>query len=134
MATKQLAGEPADASDDAWYLEYGARLAGLFGYSGDADDQPRDDFPMASVARRSAAEYRTIAVGRPRALWVLYPHAGGETLCRGAVAPYFEFDSSASISDSQWRESVRARKTPSQPDWLRPLTRSGSTDKPAKAN
>jgi len=59
-----------------------------------------------------------VGIGRPVALYVLYPWNGGTVLCRGAVLPYHEFVSQTRLTDGEWRALLDSDKRPTAPEWL----------------
>lgn len=128
-ARGQLEGKPLDAGHEDWFLTVGQRLAGLLGYESDRDNSPEDDVPrVTTVLGDPAGRRRLAAIGRPRALWVLYPHQGREVLCRGAVLSYYEFDGDDPPTDDDWRDRIRAGTAPPPPEWLTPLCRAGTPE------
>jgi hypothetical protein len=62
-----------------------------------------------------------IAIGRPRALYVLYPWKGKLVLCRGAVMSYYEYPSDRRLTDAEWKDLLDSPGAPAQPEWIQPL-------------
>ena len=70
------------------------------------------------------------AVGRPRAIYLLYPWKGEEVLCRGAILPYFEFVDPARLTDDEWCRREIAGPLPGTPPWLGPILGEKGLGKP----
>lgn len=90
LADKQLNGEPQDDVDRRFILQYGKMLSDLMFYEGDTADSPDDDAPRVCEVGfdpRSGQRLQ-VGIGRPQAIYVLYPTETGPVLCRGAVLPY----------------------------------------------
>ncbi len=127
LSRKQLEGRLAKDHND--FIEgYGQRLAHLTFYFREAHRKPRDDAPrvadvFTSLNGDNERRYLHVAVGRPRALWVLYPWRGREILCRGAVLGYHEFQHPTRLDDDEWR---RLEHSAAPPAWLAPLLRRAS--------
>lgn len=123
LVQKELRG--ADWNwDDARVLEgYGETLADIMGYEGTSFDDPKDDAPRWTTVAHDPNTDRNlaIAVGRPRALYVLYPWKGTLILCRGAVMTYYETRSPARLTDAEWKARLDGDPPPAQPDWIQPL-------------
>lgn len=91
---------------------------------GNSYQVPRDDAPRIAdvfVNPNLPRPYLHAAVGRPRALYVLYPdETGREVLCRGAVLTYHELAEAERLTDQAWRERLDAAP-PELPDWYQPI-------------
>jgi hypothetical protein len=122
LATKQLQGDALDDVDNKFIEEYGDTLAALLLYEDLAAMSPRDDAVRAVTVLTAAQKLHWhAAVGRPRAIYVLYPYQGTEVLCRGAVLPYYEFTHSSPLTDDEWKALLDSPERPKQPDWLNVL-------------
>jgi len=126
LAHKQLRGRPLDQDDKSFIKAYGTEIAGVMLYGGNAYLTPRDDAPRAIDVHYNPnkQEYLQVGVARPRALYVLYPHKGGEVLCRGAVMPYYEFAHGERLTDAQWKALLDSDDRPGIPEWVRPIVAS----------
>jgi hypothetical protein len=104
LAEKQLAGAAFTDDERLFIRSYGENLAPLMFHLGDPSEIPRDDVPrIADVAYNpSTGEYLEVGIGRPRIMYLLYPTAKGDVLCRGAVLPYYEFRSPTRLTDGDW--------------------------------
>jgi hypothetical protein len=124
LAHKQLRRVPFNNNENGFILEYGKRLGSVMFYEADASDRPRDDaMRIVDVfSNPQQRKYLEVGVGRPRALYVLYPVKGCEILCRGAVMPYYEFSHSERLTDDGWKQLLDSPRRPTAPDWLAPLT------------
>lgn len=102
---------------------YGQTLGLVMGCEGHAYLNPPDNAPkIADVFTAPAkGKHLEVGIGRPRALWVLYPWHGESILCRGAVLPYHEFLSSTRLTDGEWRARLASGHEPAPPAWLSPL-------------
>jgi len=123
LARKQLRGEEFQEDDNLDLRRYGIALGGIMLYAGNSYEVPRDDAPrLADVHSDDKGEkYLEVGIGRPRALYVLYPYKGGEVLCRGAVMPYYEFPSGERLTDEQWKTLLDSKDSPDVPDWVKPI-------------
>lgn len=123
MAEKQL--RQADWNEDeAQFLQsYQESLGTVMGYFGSAASSPKDDAPrIASVSHDpQAGETLHAAIGRPRALYVLYPWKDTLVLARGAVMPFYEHNASSRFDDEAWRRELDRKPSPVQPDWIRSI-------------
>ncbi len=122
IATKQLDGEPFNEADDKFLSHYGDDLAALLLYESYSALEPEDDVLRAvEVVRSATNRHFHVAVGRPRAIYVLYPHEGKEVLCRGAVLPYYEFLHEQPMTDNEWKALYDSPQRPKRPEWLNRL-------------
>jgi len=122
VAQKQLVGVALNKEEEAFLGRYGATLAVIMLYGGNSFYTPRDDAPkVADVFWHYRAGNLHVGIGRPRALYVLYPWKGKEVLCAGAVLPYYEFFNQERLTDSEWRSMLDSKTTPDLPGWLRPI-------------
>lgn len=121
-ARKQLHGEILDRSEGGWLSNYGEILARIMGYEGTSWENPLDDAPRwTTISHEKRSDQNlAVAVGRPRALYVLYPWNGEPILCRGAVMSYYEYWSKDRLTDTEWQSQLD-QSPPAQPDWIRPL-------------
>ncbi len=143
IARRQLAGTDPNESDEKFlYESYGATLAHIMLYGGNASyDAPKDDAPRIAdvfsyVDDFLRLTYLHVGIGRARAMYVLYPWAGTEVLCKGAVLPYYEFVSGSRLTDEDWRAMLDNSHPRSIPAWLTPIMTSegssGSSDLPSR--
>jgi len=132
LAHKQLRGQAFDQDDERFIRAYGCRIAGVMLYGGNSYLVPRDDAPRAIDVHYdpNQGRYLEVGVGRPRALYVLYPHKGGEVLCRGAVMPYYEFHHGERLTDSAWKALLDGGDRPDIPEWVRPIVGSTGVGRP----
>lgn len=123
LVEKELRGADWNRDDAAVLKYFGETLGGIMGYEGNSYDDPRDDAPRWTVVAHDAAIDRNlaVAVGRPRALYVLYPWKGTQVLCRGAVMSYYEYPSKSRLTDAEWLGELGRKPPPAQPDWIQPL-------------
>ncbi|MBI5423160.1 MAG: DUF3160 domain-containing protein [Opitutae bacterium] len=123
MVEKQLR-QAEWRADEAHFLQnYQESLGTIMGYFGSAAHDPEDDAPrIASVWHDpQRGEILHTAIGRPRALYVLYPWKGTLVLARGAVLPFHEIRSTNRYDDAAWRKRLDADETVAQPEWILPL-------------
>ncbi len=93
--------------DDYFISSYGEELAGLLKYEAHSATSPLDDaMRCTSVLTHANGNHVHIAVARPQAIYVLYPHQGEQLLCRGAVFPYFEFTDNEIVDDQSWKKRI----------------------------
>lgn len=123
LAHKQLRGVPLSKEDGHFIMGYGKRIAGIMFYGGNSYVNPRDDAPRIVDVHSDPNSQRVleVGIGRPRALYVLYPSKGGEVLCRGAVMPYYEFPSSKRLTDQEWKTLLDSKAAPELPEWVKPI-------------
>jgi hypothetical protein len=123
LAHKQLRGVAFNQHENEFLKNYGSSLAGIMLYGGNSYHTPRDDAPriVDVFSNPTRAHYLEVGIGRPRALYVLYPFKGKEILCRGAVLPYYEFTHSTRLDDARWKRLLDSRDRPEPPEWLRPV-------------
>jgi len=123
LVQKQLCGSDWSAQDADVLRFYGENLADVMGYQGTAWETPLDRAPRFTTVAHDAGADRdlAIAVGRPRALFVLYPWKGSLILCRGAVMTYYEFPVQRRLTDREWRSQLDGPQAPAQPSWIEPL-------------
>jgi len=121
---QQLDGEPFDREVNLFLAGYGDRLAELQLYGEHAGWHPHDDaLRITNIFTAPLPDVRRlhVGVGRPRAIYVLYPYRDEEILCRGAVMPYYEFPHPGPLTDAQWRKMYNSPDRPPLPDWLQEL-------------
>lgn len=131
LANKQLRPAAFSEEEQKFLLRYGEELGGIMLYGGNTYiSHPHDDSPrVVDVASNlNTKKYLEVGVGRPRALYVLYPWQGDEILCRGAVLPYYEFAHPSRLTDAEWKTLLDSDKCPPQPEWVKPIC--GLTKKP----
>jgi uncharacterized protein DUF3160 len=126
VAHRQLRGVELSAADRTAIRSYGSRIAKFMGYCGNTMKDARDAAPVvatvaAAVDPRKPPSTFHVAVGRPRALYVLYPWKGKKVLCRGSVLPYYEFTSPTRLTDDDWKKRLDAKPGPRPPAWAEPL-------------
>ena len=122
LASKQLDNQTLTTKDDHFITSYGEALAGLLNYEAYSASDPLDDaMRCTSVLTRANGNHVHIAVARPQAIYVLYPHHDEQLLCRGAVFPYFEFTEDQIVDDESWKVKIETATTPARPRWLKPL-------------
>lgn len=122
LVQKQLRQREWTNEEAAFIKDYGATLASIMGYFGNAYT-PRDDAPRWVEIVRDPRRNDSLAAatGRPHAFYVLYPWQGMEVLCEGAVIPYYEYRSPEIQTDAEWRERLGKPDAPSLPDWAQAL-------------
>jgi hypothetical protein len=119
MVEKQIRGADWNEDEARLLKDYGDKLAGVMGcLASEEDNAPRwtTVYHDPNIDRQLA-----VAIGRPRALYVLYPWKGKLILCRGAVLPYYEYVSERRLTDAEWKELLDGPNAPAQPDWIQPL-------------
>jgi hypothetical protein len=128
IARRQLAGADPNESDEKFLNEsYGPTIAHIMLYGGNASyDDPKDDAPRIADVFTSVDDFLTISylhvgIGRARAIYVLYPWADTEVLCKGAVLPYYEFVSDNRLTDDDWKMILDGSQPPPVPPWLSPI-------------
>ena len=134
IAEKQLRQADFSKADRQFINEFGTLLGNLMLYQGNSGGTPQDDAPkIVDVHRAGVGGSLHVGVGRPRALYVLYPYQGKEWPCLGAVMPYYEFKSAERLDDSQWREMLsHPVRRPALPDWVQPLEASQALKDPSR--
>ena len=132
LAHKQLRGAKFTDADNAFILRYGERIAGIMLYGGNSYLTPNDDAPRVIDVYYNPLVKRAleVGIGRARALYVLYPVKGGEVLCRGAVMPYYEFQSAKRLTDIEWRRLLDSEQRPGIPAWVKPVVAGGELRRP----
>lgn len=135
IAHKQLRGV-ALTEDENGFIRgvYEASLTHIYFYAG--LDYPRDDAMRVADVYTRTAEMRTlhVAVGRPRAIYVLYPTKSGEVLCRGSVMPYYEFVHGSRLTDAEWEKLHDSRDRPPPPEWVKPILGGPPATRPGAAS
>ena len=121
LAHKQLRQVPFNRDEDKFFLDYGTSLAGVMFYGGNSYSSPMDDAMRVVDVYSNRGQHLHIGIARPRVMWVLYPTANGEVLCRGAVVPYAEFASASRLTDGEWKSLLDSPKRPGVPAWARPV-------------
>jgi hypothetical protein len=125
LAEKELRGSDFTEPESQLLADYGESLAAVMGYEASAWMNPRDDAPVtvAVVDDLKHGLHVAESVGRPRALYVLYPWKGQKILCRGSVQTYYEDVTPDRLTDEAWKDQLTGPQPPHQPDWIRPLLR-----------
>ena len=123
MVQKQLRGADWDKDEAELLKDYGSELKEIMGYFTNVSGMEQDDAPRWTTVYQDMAANRNLAVaiGRPRALYVLYPWKGKPVLCRGAVMTYYEYLSEGRLTDLEWKKLLDSPAAPAQPEWLQPL-------------
>lgn len=90
------------------------------GYFGNSWLSPRDDAPRWVAVSHDPMHNKSLAaaIGRPRNFYVLYPWNGMQVLCTGSVMQYYEYDSPAQLTDSEWKTLLDSPQAPDLPDWM----------------
>jgi hypothetical protein len=119
FSERRLAGSPIDAEENAFLGRYADALSELHSYGYHAGSEPRDDAlrTVPIFASPPLGVWLHAAVGRPRAIYVLYPYQGEEIVCRGAVLPYYEFTQPQPMTDSEWRKLYDSAQRPRLLAW-----------------
>ncbi len=122
LCHKQMRGLDFSSKENNFLKGIGKRLGHLEFYDGNSWLAPRDDAPKAAEIfhNPTLGKRLHVAVGRPMAIYILYPWKGQERLCRGAVMSYYEFLSPNPVSDKEWKNKLDAKNAPSRPDWAVP--------------
>jgi len=123
MVQKQLREADWDKDEAELLKDYGSRLKEIMGCFTNVPGMEQDDAPRWTTVYQDMTSNRNLAVaiGRPRALYVLYPWKGKPVLCRGAVMTYYEYLSVGRLTDLEWKELLDSPAAPVQPEWLQPL-------------
>ncbi|MGB7344727.1 MAG: DUF3160 domain-containing protein [Pirellulaceae bacterium] len=122
LASKQLDNQSLTANDNHFITNYGEELARLLNYEAYSAADPCDDaMRCVSVLTRANGNHDHIAVARPQAIYVLYPHHDEQLLCRGAVFPFFEFTDNQIVDDVSWKRRIDTATMTARPHWLEPL-------------
>lgn len=122
LLQKQLRRQNWNKEETNFIKRYGGQMAYIMGYFGNAHS-PQDDAPrwveIADFPDRGSLF--AVAIGRPRAFYVLYPWHGVEVLCTGAVFPYFEYEGKSRLTDAEWTKSLGRPGAIPLPGWVRTL-------------
>lgn len=126
LAQKQLRDVPFTDADRHFLRKYGQRIASVMLYRGNSYLDSHDDAPRIIDVFSDATTGRVleVGIGRPRAIYVLYPDAGQDVLCRGAVSTYYEFPSQTRLTDEEWKSLLDSPDRPSEPEWVPPVVNS----------
>ncbi len=122
LSHKQLRGREYAPAEKEFLKRYGQRLGALMFYEGNSYKTPRDDAPRVVDVFSSGKQVLEVGIGKPRALYVLYPWQGKEVLCRGAVLPYHEFVHHERLTDEAWRKLLSSPARPAPPAWAAVFT------------
>ena len=133
LAHKQLRGVPWSPEEDRFLKDYGATLAAIMLYRGSSYLVPSDDAPRVVDVfyNPRRGECLEVGIGRPHALYVLYPMNGREVLTLGAVTPYFEFRNATRLTDAEWKALLDSDNKPDSPEWLKPILGKSGARPPA---
>ncbi len=122
LLQKQLRRQNWNKEETNFIKRFGGQMAYIMGYFGNAHS-PQDDAPrwveIADFPDRGSLF--AVAIGRPRAFYVLYPWHGVEVLCTGAVFPYFEYEGKSRLTDAEWTKSLGRPGAVPLPGWVRTL-------------
>lgn len=123
LVQKELRGVDWNRENAAVLKNYGGTLGNIMGYKGNSYDTARDDAPRWTTVAHDPNIDRNLAlaIGRPRAIYVLYPWRGSLILCRGAVMSYYEYPSARRLTDPEWKAELDGASPPPQPSWIQPL-------------
>jgi hypothetical protein len=120
IAHFQLRGITLTAEQKEFIRGFGIKLAQAMFYDGNSYIRPRDDAPRVADVFSGPQGHLHAGIGRPRILYVLYPHAGKEVLCVGSVLPYYEFQHGPErLTDEAWRARLQENPPP-PPAWVQP--------------
>lgn len=124
MVQKQLRGADWNENEAELLKHFQESLGVVMGYFASASHMPKDDAPRWTTVHfdPNANRNLAVAIGRPRALYVLYPWKGQSILCRGAVMTYYEYASEKRLTDLEWKQLLDRPGAPEQPEWIRPVT------------
>jgi hypothetical protein len=125
IANKQLAGVDPNETEASFFTGYGKAIAAIM-LQASATSSPKDNAPriadvFCGVDDLLRITYMHAGIGRARAIYVLYPWADTEVLCKGAVLPYYEFVASERLTDDEWKTMLDGASPPSVPVWLAPI-------------
>jgi hypothetical protein len=120
MVQKQLRGLDWTEDEESLFQGFKYILAETHGYYGNSWEESRDDAPrwVEIADDPNSGHMLAAAVGRPRALHVLYPWHGKEVLCVGAVMPFFELQDMTRLTDTEWKARLDSEAPPKPPAWL----------------
>ena len=123
LAQKQLRKVPLSPADRSYMKDFGFTLARAMFYDSNSYESPRDDAMKVVDVFSGPTGNLHIAIGRPHAIYVLYPWQGKDILCIGAVLPYHEFADPARLTDADWKARLDGPpdKRPPAPAWYAPL-------------
>ncbi len=132
LSHKELRKVDFSPEEREFLEDYGKQIAEIMLYKGESYTTPLDDSPkivdvLYSPARK---EYLEVGTCRPRALLVLYPYKGKEILCKGAILPFYEFQSRERLNDDEWKKILDSDKRPPVPQWMKPILGSEGIKRP----
>jgi hypothetical protein len=133
LSRQQLRGEDGNEEDERFIKGYGAKIAKIMLYGGNAYLNPMDDAPRIVDVYANPyipKGYLHVGIGRPRVIYVLYPWRGNQILCKGAVLPYYEFACEDRLTDTEWKELLDSEERPAVPDWVKPIIGENGISKP----
>jgi hypothetical protein len=121
IAHRQLRKVDLTKEENEFLRDFGFKLASAMFYDGNSYEAPRDDAPRIVDIFSGPQGHLHVGTGRPRALYVLYPHNGTEVLCVGAVLPFYSFkETSDRLTDAAWCERLKLNPPP-LPGWSAPI-------------
>lgn len=125
LSLKQLSDIEFSDIDFRFIKEYGEKLAYCMFYDGNSYYAPKDDAPKSIELYTMYYPKKTIvknaAIGRPCLIYVLYPFNGKKIIFRGAVFPYYEYESEKRVNDKEWKELLDSKSRPDLPQWLKQI-------------
>lgn len=133
ISHKQLRHVDLNDSEVAFIKGYGEIIAGIMLYGGNSYLTPKDDAPRVVdvYTNPQGGGHLHVGIARSRKIYVLYPWKGNTVLCEGAVMPYYEFVTTARLTDESWREELDSKSRPSIPKWMSPAVIGGDLSKPS---
>lgn len=123
LAQKQLRQAAFSETERDFIRNFGFTLARAMFYDSNSYESPRDDAMKVVDVFAGRDGYLHAGIGRPRAIYVLYPWQGKEILCHGTILPYHECVLPERITDAAWKTKLDApaRERPPVPEWFAPL-------------
>jgi hypothetical protein len=132
LAHKQLRGLPFNEREANFLEDFGVHLSQLVCFNFVRGWRPGDGETVITDVMYGArgGNHLLVGAGRPHALYVLYPVADKEVLCRGVALSYYEFPSPVRMTDAEWREKLKSKKPPTRPAWTESLYADGPPPPP----
>lgn len=122
LSHKQLRGREFAPEESAVLKQYGKSLSWLMFYEGNSYLTPRDDAPRIVDVFANGGSFLEVGIGKPRAIYVLYPWQGKEVLCRGVVLPYHEIRHGQRLTDEAWQKLLQSPDSVAPLSWTKILT------------